>query len=163
MRLYPFVVCITLVNIFFPSVKGQVAGQRNIQYTSAPSSLQSSVMVKGFGQSYIQTGCEYINGGNDDGSSFITKYDSLNNQVVSIKVSRYLIRGICEDANNNLYTIGIDAGTTSKVSMLKISSTGSIVWKKSYGFFMFLFPLKLSSRYQKKLHSVTSWVLVSII
>ena len=131
MRLYPFVVCITLVNIFFPSVKGQVAGQRNIQYTSAPSSLQSSVMVKGFGQSYIQTGCEYINGGNDDGSSFITKYDSLNNQVVSIKVSRYLIRGICEDANNNLYTIGIDAGTTSRVSMLKISSTGSIVWKKT--------------------------------
>gem|GEM_PF-2562786 len=131
MRLFPLLVCIALVIVISPCVKGQVAGQRNIQYTSAPGSLQSSVMVKGFGQTYVQTSCEYIGGGNDDGNSFITKYDSLNNPVVSIKVSRYFIRGICEDANNNFYTIGIDAGPIPKVSMLKISQAGNIVWKKT--------------------------------
>jgi len=113
------------------SVKSQVTGQRNIEYASAPASLQASVLVKGYGQSYIQTSCEYLNGNNESGNSFLTKYDSVHNVVVSIKVSQYLIRGICEDAAGNFYTIGIDAGTLPTVSLLKISAAGTITWKKT--------------------------------
>lgn len=122
---------ILLFSVLSVPAKSQVTGQKNIGYASAPVSLQSSIFTKGFGQSYLQTSCEYLTGGSETGNSFITKYDSFHNVIGSIKLGNYFIRGICEDAANNFYTIGIDAGTLPTVSLLKISQAGNIIWKRT--------------------------------
>lgn len=110
--------------------QSQITGQRAVQYAPTPSNVQATNLVKGYNSQYIQTSCEYLNNTLADGNSFITKYDSIHNPIFSIKINQYYIRGVCEDAANNIYTIGIYDGFLPEISILKIDPTGNIIWKR---------------------------------